>query len=129
MHDLLTLGDLVADLVMPIPSLPVRAGEHQISGGLFLEPGGMGNVLITAQRIGMRAAALGALGDDWYGAQVRAALDGEGVDMGGVVEARGKTTSSCVTLVDATGAHVFLSVRGDAHHMPLADDWRMRVRR
>lgn len=128
MYDLLTLGDLVADLVMPIQSLPVRAGEHQIAAGLFLEPGGMANTLITAQRIGLRTAALGSLGDDAYGQEIRAALAGEGVDVDGVVAAHGATTSSCVTLVDDTGAHVFLAVRGNAQQAPLADDWAARTR-
>ncbi|MBI5878379.1 MAG: carbohydrate kinase family protein [Chloroflexi bacterium] len=128
-YDLITLGDLVVDLVMAIPSLPVRAAEHQVASAFFMEPGGMANVLITAQRIGLRTAALGGLGDDMYGALFRAVLAGEGVDMDGVVEARDKSTSSCVTLVEPGGAHVFLAMRGEAHHCPLADDWEARLRR
>src|SRR5512140_3281044 len=95
-YDLITLGDLVVDLIMAIPSLPVRAGEHQIARAFFLEPGGMGNVLITAQRIGLRTAALGGLGDDMYGRHIRRVLAAESVDMDGVVEVEGKPTSSSI---------------------------------
>ncbi len=128
-YDLITLGDLVVDLIMAIPSLPVRAGEHQIARAFFLEPGGMGNVLITAQRIGLSTAALGGLGDDMYGRQIRSVLAAEGVDMDGVVEVEGKPTSSSITLVDPAGQHVFLAMRGEAHHSPLCGDWEARLRR
>ena len=38
-----TLGDLVADLIVPISHLPIRAHEHQPARDLVLEAGGIGN--------------------------------------------------------------------------------------
>ena len=92
-----SLGDLVADLIVPIASLPIRPLEHQVARDIKLEAGGTGNFLILAARLGMRATALGVTGEDFYGEQVRAALAQEGVVVDSVaVPAGSRTTTSIV---------------------------------
>ena len=59
--DLVTLGDLVADLIVPIPSLPIEAGRHQLAKWMQLEAGGTCNTLIMAQRLGLCTVAIGAM--------------------------------------------------------------------
>jgi hypothetical protein len=44
------LGDLVADLIIPIERLPLYPERHGWAEGIFVEPGGAGNVLVAARR-------------------------------------------------------------------------------
>ena len=44
------LLNLVADLIVPISSLPIRPLEHQVARDIILEAGGSGNFLILAAR-------------------------------------------------------------------------------
>ena len=67
-HDLVVLGDLVADLIVPMERLPLLPNNHGWAEGIFLEPGGAGNVLVAARRLNLSVAALGQLGADRYGA-------------------------------------------------------------
>ena len=78
--EVVTYGDLVVDLLLPIHSLPLRADEHQMAHGLFIEPGGTGNFLIMASRLGLKAAPIGVLGDDPYQETILGKLAKEGVD-------------------------------------------------
>jgi sugar/nucleoside kinase (ribokinase family) len=55
-------------------------------------------------------AAVGALGDDEWGSQVAAVIDGEGVDLS-MVRHEG-TTTTVVVLVGRAGEHVFLGKYG-----------------
>jgi len=47
----ISIGDLVADLVVTIPRLPVEANAHQLARHVRLEPGGAGNFLIAGRRL------------------------------------------------------------------------------
>ncbi|MDF3042103.1 MAG: hypothetical protein K0Q71_4809, partial [Thermomicrobiales bacterium] len=48
-YDLVVLGDLVVDLVVPIERLPLLPNNHGWAEGIFVEPGGAGNVLVAAR--------------------------------------------------------------------------------
>lgn len=125
--ELLTLGGLVADLVLPIPALPVRAGEHQLGEWLRVEPGGLGNCLVVAARLGMRTAALGWLGDDLFGDHLVRVLEREGVDLTPLVRVAGPTATS-VVLIDRTRAeHVFLGAFGAPGPARVPPDWVERL--
>src|SRR5687768_7155106 len=80
-HDLVVLGDLVADLIVPIERLPLLPEKHGWAEGIFVEPGGAGNVMVAARRVNLDVAALGHLGSDRYGAEALAMLQAEGVDV------------------------------------------------
>ncbi|MDQ7830070.1 MAG: carbohydrate kinase family protein [Armatimonadota bacterium] len=124
---LLTLGGLVADLVLPIPALPVRAGEHQLGEWLRVEPGGLGNCLVVASRLGMRTAALGWLGDDLFGDHLVRVLEREGVDLTPLLRVAGPTATS-VVLIDRTRAeHVFLGTFGASGPARVPPDWVERL--
>jgi sugar/nucleoside kinase (ribokinase family) len=123
-----TLGDLVADIVVAIPRLPVRAQEHQIAHEIAIEAGGTGNFLIMAARLGMQARALGTVGDDFYGRRVLELLAGEDVDVDSVVVVPETRTITCVTLVDDQAQHVFLGLldggRGRDQSLSFDPAWR-----
>jgi sugar/nucleoside kinase (ribokinase family) len=112
--DILTLGDLVADLLLEIPRLPVRANEDQIARGLAAEPGGMANFLIMASRLGAQPAAAGALGDDPYGRMIVEKLATEGVEMAAIEVMPRKQSTTILVLVSDAGEHVFVGALGSA---------------
>ena len=45
---LVTLGDLVPDLIVPIDELPLRAQQHQIAHDMTIEAGSTDSVLIVS---------------------------------------------------------------------------------
>lgn len=110
--DVIALGDLVADLILPIPELPVRPGKHQLAREFYLEPGGAGNFLIMSARLGLDAAAIDWVGEDFYGRQIREILLAEGVDVSNVEVLEGGRTTLVLVIVAESGEHVFLGVLG-----------------
>ena len=103
---IVSIGDLVADLVVAIPTLPAEAGRHQIAEEIRLEPGGGANFLIAGARRGYPMAAVGVLGDDRWGREVAGLIRDEDVDLSGV-QYQGSTTR-VVVLVSRAGEHLFL---------------------
>ncbi len=110
--DVVSFGDLVADIILPIPKLPLYPNEIQLAHQMLLEPGGAGNFLIMAQRLGLMAAATGCTGSDAYGQMIIEKLQGEGVDTRGVQMLPDQKTTLVMIFVDDAGEHVFLGVLG-----------------
>ena len=121
--DLVVLGDLVADLIVPIERLPLHPNQHGWAGGLFVEPGGAGNVLIAARRLNLATATVGTVGEDEYGAQMLAMLAGAGVDVSHVLICPGRETVRCVVLTDRAGQHVYLGIKDGLGLWPYAAGW------
>jgi sugar/nucleoside kinase (ribokinase family) len=121
--DILTLGDLVADIVVPIPHLPIRAGEHQPAHEMMIEAGGAGNFLILAARLGLKSKALGTVGEDYYGEVVLKMLAAEGVAVDSVIIPPGSRTTVALVLVDDAGDHVFVGKNGDGPQPPYHPQW------
>ncbi len=116
-----TAGGIVADIVVPIQSFPITPQAHQVVERLSVEPGGLGNCLVVAARLGLHAVALGWVGQDIFGDQIISSLRQEAVDVDHVLRLEGRTTVSTV-LVDRAGQHVFvgsMGVRGP-DHLPAA---------
>src|SRR4051794_20921184 len=99
-HDLVVLGDLVADLIIPIERLPLYPERHGWAEGLFVEPGGAGNVLVAARRLCLDVASLGHIGGDRYGAEMRQTLAEIGVDVSHVEAIVERKTVLCFVLSD-----------------------------
>ena len=107
-NSIVTLGDPVADLIVPISHLPIQAQEHQLAKDIILEAGGTGNFLIIAARLGLNPTALGVVGRDYYGKHILDILDGEKINVDHVVRQTGSTTSLSIGLVSEGDDHVFL---------------------
>ena len=122
-HDLVVLGDLVADLIVPVERLPLLPENHGWAEGIFLEPGGAGNVLVAARRLSLSVAALGHLGDDRYGAETRAMLEAEGVDLRHVAVHPERSTVLCIVLADRLNQHVYLGIKDDIGLWPFPQKW------
>lgn len=114
---IVSIGDLAADLIVSIPTLPAEAGRHQIAEEIRLEPGGGANFLIVGARLGYPMAAIGALGEDLWGLEVAGLIRGEGVELSGV-QWQGSTTR-VVVLVSRAGEHLFLGKYGQGHKITL----------
>jgi sugar/nucleoside kinase (ribokinase family) len=113
MHlDVVSFGDLVADMILPIPKLPICPNETQLAHQMLLEPGGAGNFLIMTRRLGLKAAATGCVGSDVYGQMIIEKLQGEGVDTGGLQVLSDQKTTLVMIFIDDAGEHVFLGVLG-----------------
>ncbi|MGH2602332.1 MAG: carbohydrate kinase family protein [Dehalococcoidia bacterium] len=127
--DLAVLGDLVVDLVVPIERLPLLPANHGWAEGIFVEPGGAGNVVVAAQRLGLATATLAAIGGDRYGAEALAMLELEGVDVSQVVIHPERQTVICIVLADRLGQHVYLGIKDDRGHWPFPRRWHETIRR
>jgi ribokinase len=123
----IVVGSVNVDLVVTVDRLPA-AGETVTGGAFARHHGGKGgNQAVAAARLGARVAFVGAVGDDAFGAEARAALEAEGVDSRGLVTLHGATTGVALILVDAraeneiavaSGANA--EVTADAVHGALA---------
>lgn len=101
-------GDLVTDLVMTVERLPIVAEQVQGIRAIAVEPGGAGNFLITAARLGADAVAFGTIGEDSYGQAVHDMLRAEGVDVSYAQRGEASVNVLVLVIVDDAGQHVFL---------------------
>lgn len=99
------IGDITLDIIANTTSFPIQKGTSVLSEFVMFEPGGNGNTLIAAQRLGGHCISIGYLGNDVQADISSSALEGEGVDMSKVV--RQGTTTIVVTLTDLHGNHAF----------------------
>ncbi len=126
--NIISLGDLVADLNISIPGLPIEAGKHQVVQSLRLEPGGAGNFLLAGARLGLRMTALGVVGADHYGQEMLDILTSEGIDVQPVInQAEGNTTLVFV-VAGGAGQHVFLGHYGQGPQISLTESWKTAMR-
>jgi len=78
------VGSINLDLVSAAPKIPLK-GETLIGTSFASFPGGKGaNQAVAAARLGTRVSMIGKLGDDAFGAQLRANLESAGVNTAAV---------------------------------------------
>jgi sugar/nucleoside kinase (ribokinase family) len=123
----ITLGDLVADLIVPIPQLPLFPQQHQPAREITLEAGGTGNFLILAARLGMEAIALGTVGQDYNGDQVLKLLAQENVNISHVIIPPGSSTTTSIVIVDDLGQHVFVGKYATGQPFTLQPEWSQLI--
>lgn len=109
-YDIIVLGDLVADILLPIDRLPIMVGDHPQADGLFVELGGSGNTIVAARRLGLSTTVLAAVGGDSYGDQLRQMIADEGADTSHIFTFHGRATPAAVIISDRAGQHVFVSL-------------------
>jgi len=108
----IVVGSVNVDLVVRSARLPLP-GET-ITGGVFeRHDGGKGaNQAVAAARLGVPVRFIGAVGDDSFGAEARAALAAEGVDISGLATLHRVATGIALILVDAAGENVISVASG-----------------
>jgi sugar/nucleoside kinase (ribokinase family) len=109
---LVSLGNVIIDIVAEVPALPERGGDV-LASGVALEVGGGFNLMAAAARQSLSVAYAGALGHGLFGDLARGALRAEGIalllpdDPG-----EQRDTGFDVVLVDAGGERTFVTAVG-----------------
>ncbi len=108
----IVVGSVNIDEVVTVTRLPA-AGETVIGGRYERHHGGKGaNQAVAAARLGARVAFIGAVGADAFGAEARAALEAEGIDLSGLIELPGDPTGVALILVDRAGENAIAVASG-----------------
>lgn len=129
-YTVVSIGDLVADVTLGVPALPIQAGQDQMIERMDLEPGGAGNFLIMGARLDLNMIALGVVGgDETFGAAVLNMLRYEGVDVHLVHRQPGGGTTVVFVLADSHGQHVFLGQHGQGERIPFSGEWKQAILR
>jgi sugar/nucleoside kinase (ribokinase family) len=107
MSRLVSVGNVVIDLVAAVPALPERGGDVLSTGSSFAA-GGSFNVLIAAVRQGLPAAYAGGHGTGVFGDLARSALTDAGIPT--LIAANAERDSGFdIALVDAGGERTFVT--------------------
>ena len=105
------VGSINLDLVSSAPKIPLK-GETLIGTTFASFPGGKGaNQAVAGARLGAHVSMIGKLGDDAFGAQLRANLESAGVNTAAVET--DSTTSGIAQIITAeNGENVIVVVPG-----------------
>jgi ribokinase len=110
----IVVGSVNVDLVVTTEHLPAP-GETVIGGRFARHHGGKGgNQAVAAARLGARTSFVGAVGGDTFGIDARAALEAEGIDVGGLIMLPDEPTGVALILVDGDGENS-IAVAGGAN--------------
>jgi len=110
----IVVGSVNVDLVVSAERLP-GPGETVIGGRFARHHGGKGgNQAVAAARLGADTAFVGAVGGDTFGSEARAALEADGVDVGGLLTIASASTGVALIVVDASGENS-IAVAGGAN--------------
>jgi sugar/nucleoside kinase (ribokinase family) len=119
MSRLISVGNVIVDIVMRIRSLPEPGGDVIADGSEITAGGGL-NTMVAARRDGMEVVFAGQYGTGPFGDVVRRALADSGVT---VVQPGLPDVDSgyCVALVDATTERTFVTSVGAEGQLTRAD--------
>ena len=118
---LCVVGALHRDLVVRALRFP-QPGETVAGEGFALHIGGKGaNQAVAAARLGARVTLIGALGDDEWGAAVRAALAAEAIDLSELVSVPRTHTGVGVITVVPGGENTIVVAPGADHALTPED--------
>ncbi len=122
-----SFADLVADVLIEIPKLPVEPAAHQVVKKVGLEPGGAGNFLIAGQRLGLCMSTLAVVGSDAFGLKIVKILEQENIDVEGINIQGEDGTTVVFVLADANKQHVFLGKYGTGPKVAFNQVWRQKI--
>ena len=108
---LVSVGNVIIDIVADVPELPERGGDVLASRGM-LEVGGGFNLMAAAARQGLEVAYAGALGHGPFGDLARRALQAEGIAVLLPAADEQRDTGFDVVLVEASGERTFVTAVG-----------------
>jgi ribokinase len=104
-------GSINMDVVASAPQHP-KVGETVLGRDIFFFPGGKGaNQAVAAARLGAQVSLIGRIGRDDFGAQMKAFLSAQGVDLKYVQDTEGKATG-CALIVVANRDNAIVVVPG-----------------
>lgn len=108
----IVVGSVNVDLVVRAPRLP-SPGETVTGGSFEQHHGGKGgNQAVAVSRLGRPTLFIGAIGDDAFGTQARAALQAEHVDTSRLSTVPGGVTGVAVIMVDERAENLIAVASG-----------------
>lgn len=118
---ILCIGDIDVDIVIAVPEVP--GPDEKINGSLILRsPGGMAaNVAVGLARLETPVRLVAAIGDDVDGRYLTECMQGEGVEIEGLILRDGVATFSCIVMVSDSGEKSLVRVVTDAY-LPRPED-------
>ena len=120
MPRVLVIGSANVDFVVHVERLPAP-GETVSEGTLLVNHGGKGaNQAVAARRLGADVRFLACVGEDASGAEIRAGLAAEGIDVGGVLTTSEAATGAALIVVDARGRNQIAVAPGANRRLPPA---------
>ena len=119
MPRLLALGDLTLDIVVT-PAGPIATASDTPGAIQFRIGGSAANTARAFAGLGGTAEFIGAVGDDEIGDRLRRALVEAGV-VDRLKVAAGRETARLIVLLAADGQRSFITSRGAADHLQVAD--------
>jgi ribokinase len=112
MSRVLVAGSVNMDLVARVARQP-RAGETLMGSAYAALPGGKGaNQAVAAAKLGASVVMLGKMGADGFGAELRAFLQANGVDVGHLTVTREAATGVAFVIVAESGENAIVVVAG-----------------
>jgi ribokinase len=115
--DVVTVGDSVVDIVIPVPHFPAGNEDSVVGEGMTRQLGGASNFLIQASRLGLSMGIVDCVGDDDLGGFYVEGLRSEGIDVSRIHVKEGVRTASCICMVDETGDHAYIGFPGATEHL------------
>ena len=115
MAEVIGVGQCSLDLLGTVDRWPQADSKIELPE-LVLQGGGpVATAMVTLSRLGIRSAIQGAVGDDDAGRQIRAGLELEEVDCGGLITQEGRRSQSAFIAVEPrTARRTIFWHRGDA---------------
>jgi ribokinase len=119
-EQVVVVGSANVDQVFRVSAIPAP-GETVLSHGFSTALGGKGqNQAVAAARAGATTAFIAALGDDAFGASIRAGLAADGIGTAGVREV-GAPTGTALIAVDDSGENTIIVEAGANALLELGD--------
>ncbi|MCP3987972.1 MAG: ribokinase [Actinomycetia bacterium] len=110
--DVVVVGSANIDLSISVDVLP-GPGETVLGGDVLRGAGGKGaNQAVAAARLGAKVAFVGRVGDDEAGRWLRDKLEGDGIDLRGLLNTRDVSTGLAVIAVDGAGENSIVVASG-----------------
>ncbi|MFO7545399.1 MAG: ribokinase [Trueperaceae bacterium] len=114
------VGSANVDLVVRVPRHPAP-GETVLGSAYQRHPGGKGaNQAVAAARLGAEVRFVGRVGDDEFGARLRAALEADGIDTSALRQDPAPTGVAFIQ-VDEQGENAIVVAPGANHALTPAD--------
>ncbi|MFA7288501.1 MAG: carbohydrate kinase family protein [Melioribacteraceae bacterium] len=112
MHQVTCVGIIVADVIAKTVNNLPKEGKLELIEKLELHIGGCAsNASIDLEKIGIRAAIIGKVGNDGFGEFVMNEMKSNGVIVDGVVKGINSRTSASIVSINSNGERSFL------HHL------------
>jgi sugar/nucleoside kinase (ribokinase family) len=123
MHDVSVIGLYILDILgRPVTRIPDRGNVDFIEEIRLTVAGTAGGTVIDVAKLGLRALAVGAVGDDEKADFVLATMEKHGIDTSAMQRLPGVPTSATILNIRPNGERPALHVRGASDHFTVPDE-------